>query len=176
MKLQIYKYKMMNSLKSLLENRNGGWRITDQNFSDENVSGSVVIETVFNKCRFEKVNLQCTSFSKSTFQECVFFESNLSDAKIYKCNFDNCIFMKSKLYEAEILDTTFHLSQFEEVSFGEACLDNCNFQDTYFRNISKKDVPASIENSKISVLDCSINLNGEFNFHKLLEFVNSIYN
>ena len=115
-----------------------------------------------------------TAFSQCKFEECTFLESNLDAAEIYQCNFEKSIFIKSNLGDSEIIETSFHWCQFEETSFAQAYLENCNFQDTKFKNLDTRGSSAYIEDSKISMPGWSISLSGGFIFDNLLEFVNSI--
>ena len=170
---------MINTFKSLLGNRKGDLRITNQKFSDEiisikNATGYIFIKIVFNKCTFDRLNFGSTAFSQCNFHKCTFIESNLNAAEIYQCKFDNSTFIKSDFSESEISETNFHCSQFEEASFAQAYLENCNFQDTKFKDTDTRGLCAIIVDSKFCIQGCSISLNGGFNFDKLLEFVNSI--
>jgi len=169
----------MNTLKSFIENGKGCFRISHEIFSDEilstkKASGCIFIYIVFNKCTFDRLDFEMTAFSQCKFYKCTFLESNLNAAQIYQCEFDKCTFLESTFHESEIQETSFYYSQFEETSFAKAVLENCNFQDTKFKNPDTRGLCAILEDSKISMPGWSISFSGDFDFDKILEFINSI--
>lgn len=139
---------MKKIFKSLRRNGKGNLRITN-----ENATGCICIEIVFNWYTVDIFNFERTAFSQCKFQERTFLASNLNAIEIYQSNFDNCVFIKSDFSDSKINKTNFYLYQMEETSFDEAYLENCNFQDTKFKNMDTRGLCVCniLEDSKISM-------------------------
>ena len=170
---------MIDTFNSLIKNKKGLLKITDQVFSDEIISNNsansaILIKTMFKNCTFDLFHFRGAAFSQCTFKDCTFLESDFKATEIYQCNFDNCTTINSNFIDSVISETNFNNCQFEETCFDNGSFEDCNFQETKFQNLDNDELFAMITNSKVSTQYWSISFNGDFDFDKVVEFVNSI--
>jgi uncharacterized protein YjbI with pentapeptide repeats len=119
---------------------------------DLDLSGSDVIDSIFDRIRFAKITLNDTSLDKCQFRDARFETCNLANAawkncKLAQLEFANCKFTGFRLIDAQLANILFencsgkfaHLngSVFNKVIFQNCSLpgadfSNCNFRETRF--------------------------------------------
>ena len=170
---------MNETFESLTRNIKGNIRIVEQNFSNEFVSNKILysanfIKLTFDNCAFDKVNFGGSIVVKCSFNNCKFLETTLKQANLEDCTFTNCQIIDSNFDKIYVDETIFNLCQFKNLSLLAGFFTNCKMIDCNFDKINSYGLCAIIVDSQISKFDRSVNFNGDFNFNKVLEFLESI--
>jgi len=109
-------------------------------FSDSEFSNSKFVDCVFDGCNLSMIRLQGTTLNDVTFKNCKIMGVNFSQCQdfLFTVKFDNCILDYSSFMDKKMLKTPFIQSSLKEVTFTRANLggskfDNCNLNETVFR-------------------------------------------
>ena len=94
----------------------------DTDFSDYNFYGSVINDSIFEKCTFSHTNLVNCDLNKSIFKQCTFLETDLSKSKFNDVSFIDC--------------------EFEESNISNTIIDHCKMDNTVIKR-------ANLTNSEI---------------------------
>lgn len=130
-------------------------------------------KSIFNNITFDQIKFSSVAFSQCQFNNCKFNKSVLSQTELYASKFQNCIFIGSAMTVSKFEDAGFYFCQFEESSFFDCCFQNCKIIDAEFKNMKSSELDITIENAIISKENRSLSFLGEFDFNRLLEFLNS---
>jgi uncharacterized protein YjbI with pentapeptide repeats len=114
---------------------------SEQDFSNQNLSGQVFCECLFVRCNLSNVKVKESRFQKVTFIGCqlmgvLFSECNpfLLDMSFQDCQIISCVFSDQKLSGICFRNCHIHECDFMNTDLTEASFEGCDLEHTIFEN------------------------------------------